>query len=32
MTIMVGDGRNNFIIEWNEDRKEEEDVPATPTS
>jgi segregation and condensation protein A len=32
MTIMVGDGRNNFIIEWNEDRKEEEDVPATPAS
>jgi segregation and condensation protein A len=32
MTIMVGDGRNNFIIEWNEDRKEEEDVQATPAS
>ena len=26
INIMVGDGRNNFIIEWNEDRKEE-DVP-----
>lgn len=32
MTIMVGDGRNNFIIEWNEDRKEEEDVQAAPAS
>lgn len=32
MTIMVGDGRNNFIIEWNEDRKEEEEVQTTPAS
>lgn len=24
MTILTGDGRNNFIIEWNEDRVEEE--------
>lgn len=23
MTIMVGDGRNNFIVEWNENREEE---------
>lgn len=23
MTIMVGEGRNNFIIEWNENREEE---------
>nr|WP_231402075.1 segregation/condensation protein A [Panacibacter microcysteis] len=32
MTIMVGDGRNNFIVEWNENREEEVetiiDVPA----
>ena len=32
MTIMVGDGRNNFIIEWNEDRKEEEDAQISPAS
>ena len=32
MTIMVGDGRNNFIIEWNEDRKEEEDIQISPAS
>lgn len=23
MTIMVGEGRNNFILEWNEEREEE---------
>ena len=23
MSIMIGDGRNNFIIEWNEDREED---------
>ena len=23
MTIMVGDGRNNFIVEWNDNREEE---------
>jgi segregation and condensation protein A len=22
--IMIGEGKNNFIIEWNEDRKEDE--------
>lgn len=26
MNIMIGEGRNNFIIEWNEDRQEEEEV------
>ena len=26
MTILVGEGRNNFIVEWNENR--EEDIPA----
>ncbi len=26
MTIMVGEGRNNFIVEWNDEREEE---PAT---
>lgn len=26
MQIMIGEGRNNFIIEWNEDRQEEEEV------
>jgi segregation and condensation protein A len=24
MTLMVGEGRNNFILEWNENREEEE--------
>jgi segregation and condensation protein A len=23
MTLLTGEGRNNFIIEWNEDRQEE---------
>jgi hypothetical protein len=27
MSIMVGEGRNNFIIEWNENREAE--VPAS---
>ena len=26
MTIMTGEGRNNFIVEWNENRQEEEVV------
>lgn len=26
MSIMVGEGRNNFIIEWNEDREEEPQI------
>ncbi|HYF32913.1 MAG TPA: segregation/condensation protein A [Chitinophagaceae bacterium] len=26
MNILVGEGKNNFIIEWNEDRKEEDGV------
>ena len=24
MSIMIGEGRNNFIVEWNNERKEEE--------
>ncbi len=28
MSIMVGEGRNNFIIEWNENREEELPVPG----
>jgi len=28
MTIMVGEGRNNFIIEWNENREEELPLPG----
>ena len=28
MTIMVGEGKNNFILEFNEDRKEDEPEPA----
>jgi len=27
MHILIGEGRNNFIVEWNEDRSEEEDSP-----
>jgi len=27
MHILIGEGRNNFIIEWNESRTEEEDSP-----
>jgi len=30
MTLMVGEGRNNFIVEWNENRQEEEDIPFNP--
>ena len=25
MNIMIGEGRNNFIVEWNDDRKEDEE-------
>lgn len=35
MTILVGEGRNNFIIEWNEHRDEEwtpEDLPSPSDS
>jgi len=28
MSIMVGEGRNNFIIEWNENREEELPLPG----
>ena len=35
MSIIVGEGRNNFLIEWNENREEEEIenmvIPADPT-
>jgi segregation and condensation protein A len=27
MSIMVGEGRNNFILEWNEDRPEDIIIP-----
>jgi hypothetical protein len=31
MSIMVGEGRNNFIIEWNENREEDDGLfIATP--
>jgi len=30
MSIMVGEGRNNFIVEWNEDRVEEGTEEALP--
>lgn len=32
MMIMVGEGRNNFIVEWNENREEEDvfGIPAAP--
>jgi len=26
MSIMVGEGRNNFIVEWNENREEERET------
>lgn len=35
MTILVGGGRNNFIIEWNENRDEElliDDQPVNPSN
>ena len=28
LTILIGEGRNNFIVEWNEDRVEEEQQPS----
>ena len=27
LTLLVGEGRNNFIIEWNNQREEEEENP-----
>jgi len=30
LTLLVGTGRNNFILEWNEDRQEEPDHSALP--
>jgi segregation and condensation protein A len=27
LTLLVGEGRNNFIIEWNNNREEEEENP-----
>jgi len=32
MTIMVGEGRNNFIVEWNENREEDVETEITVTS
>ena len=29
MSIIIGEGRNNFIVEWNEDRQEEPGEPDT---
>jgi segregation and condensation protein A len=32
LSIMIGEGRNNFIVEWNENREEEiETIITTPT-
>lgn len=31
MSIMIGDGRNNFIVEWNENREESPEEFETPT-
>jgi segregation and condensation protein A len=28
MSIMIGEGKNNFIVEWNENRQEEIEIPA----
>jgi len=28
MSIMVGEGRNNFIVEWNEQREEEASIES----
>ena len=28
MNIIIGEGRNNFIIEFNENRTEEDDLPV----
>lgn len=30
MTLMVGEGRNNFIVEWNENREEESEATEEP--
>lgn len=32
MMIMVGEGRNNFIVEWNENREEEDVFGAAPAT
>jgi segregation and condensation protein A len=32
MTIMLGEGRNNFIVEWNENREEEVEATITVTA
>lgn len=32
MNILVGEGRNNFIVEWNENREEEAETEITVTS
>ena len=31
MSIIVGEGRNNFIVEWNENREEAEPAPGVPS-
>lgn len=31
MTIILGEGRNNFIVEWNENREEEVEATTTAT-
>lgn len=31
MTIIVGEGRNNFIVEWNENREESDDAFENPS-
>jgi segregation and condensation protein A len=31
MTLILGEGRNNFIIEWNENREEEVEAATTTT-
>lgn len=28
MTLIMGEGRNNFIVEWNENREEDPDLPV----
>lgn len=30
MSIIIGEGRNNFLVEWNENREETEDAIVTP--
>jgi hypothetical protein len=33
MTLLVGEGKNNFIVEWNENREEDaEDSFVYPTN